>query len=428
MRHVIPTFHMEVGRSCAEPTSARLLAVVGVFAHLGTRDFRMALRKTAFADTPPDMRTCFVVRGVNGSLAAEMLVEDDRYHDFVLVDAAETLPRAVGPLIVLQLWFKRALHDFPLARFVGKADNDVYFDLVRIGAQLRMLPEWCTEKNASLTGSLGPWLWGKLETYSMEEQTGLLSAFAYGSSWKGACGASWRETQLSSRTNFSQRMRFIGPFTFAKGPLMLLERALVEAVSSNTRLRANAIGIADTRMGPLSAELRDTNPVYEDAWLGFALSRAAGSVQRCDGKSGSIVMQTADLFRGVYWEQGYRQPWSVSTVLWHMRFKQKRRVSMLWRDTHGFARAVREKALRNNSRFYGFRLLCRASARQRLCSLASTHPSAAWLTAQQLQRSSGPTAFGEKRALSRECTLLHSILHDQRLQQMLRQGWYLESS
>jgi hypothetical protein len=241
-------------------------------------------------DAPMDILACFVMRG--GGAPQFVRNEARAQGDVVFLDAPENLPREVGPLVMLRLWFAHALQAFPGARFVGKADSDVYFDLPRVARQLAALPR-------SPVGG-GGWVWGRFESYHLIPATGEYVDFSYMPT-PSSCGLSTLPPRAggarprAAPTSFTLSLRAgsatgpraapsgaepvllkVGPFAFPKGPLMIVERTLVRAMSESDDLISETDALISRRMR-LHTGQEEPSPVWEDIWLGNGCrpSRAA---------------------------------------------------------------------------------------------------------------------------------------------------------
>lgn len=300
--------------SCAAPWASPLLAVLGILSYSGDEVFRTALRETALVAPPVEILPCFVVRG--RGLTRAMLKEQQAHNDLILVDADERLSRAVGPLVAIRLWFARALADYPEARFIGKADSDAFYDLERVAAQLRLLEPPVRDGGDDRQGW---WYWGHMESYhAYSPTTGALGAFGYNPAPPLPCAR-----QLLKSDGMSNATDAFGPFPFAKGPLFFLERPLVAAINESAELRAEADAlVAERPLYEADARrngYRQLHPLWEDIWVGYALARVAPTAP-----GGRVAFRTANIGRGLYWEEGYRRKPGELTVLWHLRYKHRR--------------------------------------------------------------------------------------------------------
>ena len=139
---------------CVERNDAHLVAVVGVF----TVDDRYLLRGVhratwmAPALQHPTVRGSAVARFVARAAGAQLpaLQREAREHgDVTFLNASVHAPRSTGPLLSLVAWWACAQLAWPGAMHIGKADDDVWIDLPRIGAHLHSTHAVLREQNAS---------------------------------------------------------------------------------------------------------------------------------------------------------------------------------------------------------------------------------------------------------------------------------------
>lgn len=113
------------------PTSRRAagpatLAALGVLSHEPRLRLRNAVRATWFPDLPPTIVARFVLRGLALQEPNATQAEAARHGDVLFVRARSVMLRENGPLQSLVLWFECARRRFASARFIGKADDDVW--------------------------------------------------------------------------------------------------------------------------------------------------------------------------------------------------------------------------------------------------------------------------------------------------------------
>ncbi len=151
-------------RFCAARDATRHLAVLGV---LGTDDpsFRNMARATWLAELTQGsgIHVRFVLRGGNASVAVRE--ESARHGDVVFVNAPAALSRVSGPLHSIVLWWECALHAWPRAALIGKADTDTWLHLHAVGGLL----EQAMHAMEHALGLTSPQLyWGVMETFSWD--------------------------------------------------------------------------------------------------------------------------------------------------------------------------------------------------------------------------------------------------------------------
>ena len=262
----------QLPKVACRPYHSALEAAVGIFTHPGHGALAAALRVTLRA--PSSMRICYILRSANATAAS--FVDGDR----VLVPCPE-LGRATGPLCSLVRWFQAAVEHFPLARMIGKADDDAVWHPERVLASL---------KGVEPTHAL----WGQMETYHWNHVASKATGFGWG----------------ASRKPCAVRGSLTGPFSFPKGPLFLASRALVVAVVSNATLVS---GAEKTWRAPWVEKFIP----WEDVWLGMALHSSSADGLRLD-------------IHHIGWGP-FSEQWgwsaSPSTMVWHMKKKDINRVN-----------------------------------------------------------------------------------------------------
>lgn len=108
--------------------------------------------------------------------------------------------RAIGPIVSATNWLACAYKTWPNARFIGKADDDVFVDFPLLSQSLRQTPDDA--------------VWGRFERYRWDEDRE--TPVAFGS----------RQPCTATEANFS--------FPFPKGPLFLFPRHLVPYALHNS--------------------------------------------------------------------------------------------------------------------------------------------------------------------------------------------------
>ena len=306
---------------CAPADPTARLAVLGVLSSEES-PFRRELRRTWMkSEVENGILPRFVIRGVNAS--ASVRREAEQHGDVVFVEAP-ALDRSRGPIVSLMLFLPCALQAWPNARLIGKADDDVFLHLP--GIALHLQQTLVAAQNA--TGFSTPHvLWGSLETYHWDSVRGTQSGFAFLYGWESG--------PASEKTNCRRtRKGLIGPYHFAKGPLLFLSAPLTQRVQSNIQVHQLAqAAIASARPG---------GPIpYEDAFLGVGLAIAASAA---DSEGAPIVaVHAGDTdSAGLFIEaNSKRVPGDVlalapSTLVYHEIFKHTHRLGVAhkWATKH----------------------------------------------------------------------------------------------
>jgi len=153
------------------------LGALGIFSAAEKPVFRHAARRSwlsgaAALEAAGGLACRFVIRGQNAS--AELLREVRSTADILLLDA-QPLDRVRGPLVSLVLWLDCALHAWPSARLIGKADDDVFIRLAGVQRHLQLTFEAVRARSHSK-----PLLyWGVHETYNWDNDSSLPSGFSF---------------------------------------------------------------------------------------------------------------------------------------------------------------------------------------------------------------------------------------------------------
>lgn len=278
-------------RFCFEGNSARLYGVLGVFTVDDRALLRDAHRKSWMAPALqfPSVRGSLAARFVARAAGAELPVllrESQAHGDITFLNASATAPRSTGPLLTLLAWWECAVTAWPGATFIGKADDDVWIDLPRVGAHLH-------STHADLCGRhpTPRVYWGLMESYSWQLETQMPVAWSYGYphrqhnctvGLRPSPGTRQRHSGASKEGSGAARSELIapptfelveGPFPFAKGPLYFLSTNLVVEMLSETGLRAQIDAVLHRRRRNMELESKNIMP-WEDAVTGMLLSRS----------------------------------------------------------------------------------------------------------------------------------------------------------
>jgi hypothetical protein len=231
-----------------------------------------------------------VLRGIQSSAAVRK--EAEEFGDTIFLQAPANLTSARGPLTSTLLWLQCASAAWPHTAMIGKAEDDTWFHVPDIAASLRAAQ--------STLAKLGirSMYFGMHESYYWNET--VQRPFGFGhhapfAMWQQPCLLNVSGNVSTSRgtQSLSARHAQHGPFDFAKGPLYLLTRGLAARLTSDgpTRQRAaEALGTAETRASGGSAGVGTwaEGMVWEDVWIGYALSRL-GQCSAAQGRGSDSV-------------------------------------------------------------------------------------------------------------------------------------------
>lgn len=129
------------GPFCNVDETSSKLAVIGILSHWSNLPLRSTIRSSWLTEesransiSTHGLDVRFVVRGIGAPAA---LYEEHRQRrDVVLLAAGHSLSRKRGPLQSLLLWLRCATAAWPLAQFIGKADDDLYLRLDGVARHL----------------------------------------------------------------------------------------------------------------------------------------------------------------------------------------------------------------------------------------------------------------------------------------------------
>ena len=213
---------------------ANLLAVIGVLSYDGRADFRQAARETWFGQWRSrssisefaSVESWFVLRGYGAR--QDTLAEAQRERDMIFVGAAANATWA-PPLQSIWLWYKCAVSAWPDARFLGKADDDVWAQTHDVARSLAMSSVALQQTGIPLSNIF----WGVMESATWNESACLPGPWP-----------SYRWVPCSTQ----QLQGVHGPFSFPKGPLYFIGRSLVERFVSDSGVRLAAAATIATRI------------------------------------------------------------------------------------------------------------------------------------------------------------------------------------
>lgn len=185
---------------------------------------RAELRQSYFADRPPSVAYRFALRC--GGLATPP--PDATFSDVLCTSVSHTLPRSQGVIRLLLAWYAHASRAHSSARFIGKIDDDAYINLPLLDTLLGALPD-------------GPTYLGAMYRWNYDPVHETLAR------WGGGSCATC-----------------IGPFQFAVGTLMVLDRALCSDLIEKR--------MGERYLAQLDGWSMDHRVLFEDAWLGMILT------------------------------------------------------------------------------------------------------------------------------------------------------------
>ena len=247
-------------RFCAPSDPAPRLAVLGVLTTDGHRDYREAIRSSWMRKSnAADITTRFVMRGLGS--AAE---DEARLHgDIVFVEALASANRKNGPLQSLVLWWQCAVETWPQASLIGKADDDIWVQMIATAAHLRgSMAALAAQPSIARDQRPPAMFWGIMETFHWSSVKTRPVGFAKKYGGGGArteCfrrhlyanGSLVRPEARTERSDDAWRSanghgHLIGPFNFAKG-------------ARHSGLRALAAGLRCAHHRPDAPQVRCTS-------------------------------------------------------------------------------------------------------------------------------------------------------------------------
>jgi hypothetical protein len=292
-------------RYCEAPDPAPYVAALGILSHEGSREqnfIRDVSRHSWLATKPPDVVARFVLRAGGGSATAHE--ERSRHADVTLIDAPAHENQGSGALISLFGWFSCALHAWPAARAIGKAEDDVWVNLTSAAAQLSA---------ALAAGGLARehLYWGSFEVYHWSPSARAARGWRYWPcSWIVNCSdrrysfdeddaAPLRDNDVARFQTGEERYwnALIGPFAFAKGPLFALSASLVRSIVDHRKVRAERDAAIESARRHFDAGRKAATTPYEDVFTGLAVTLAADAPVRYVSmpKNGMATMLTSRL-------------------------------------------------------------------------------------------------------------------------------------
>ena len=332
---------------CSNPDHTPWLAVIGIL----SLDEHFALRRqvrSTWLHGDPRFLTKFVLRGI---AALEASVNESAAHgDMLYLKAPASMPRKVGPLLKLMRWLECATTAWPQARLIGKADDDTYIYLPGVGDHLQRTLSFA---------SGAPVYWGSMESFHWHLDAHRPIGFAGKLTTRGGkralehCKhravpsaaldkANAKRSEMSYGTVRSFALRnatsesggAVGPFYFARGPLVFVSHVLARQVVAKESWASRELPPA-VASGVASKQRQELTWPWEDVFLGLALAHLTGGGGDGASASSPIYMNLPDEYFTARW--GFCV--SASTLVWHMKTKTQNaleRISKahLWKQQH----------------------------------------------------------------------------------------------
>ena len=331
--------------SAAEPAFCRprdataRLAVLGVLGVESQSAVRLAIRNTCLpGGAAADILALFALRGVG--IRQSTADEAARHGDVVFLRAHTEQSRFTGPLWSAWLWFECALDAWPGAQLIGKAESDVWVHLPGVAARIQRDFDALRRRAAarSTRGAAGgapppsapPSIyWGIMETFQWDLKLQRPRGFAYkfgatnlnctvrqvtGNDRAGR--VEFKQLRLPPNASSAYATLFVGPFCFAKGPLVFVSRApLLEVVRPGSFASHSLLQVARQVSDSNAAELQAIGGYpQDDAWLGLALAtsvhaRRSNAPPLVSIHAGSVIYAEAITDRAY--------PLHSTTLVWH---------------------------------------------------------------------------------------------------------------
>lgn len=219
-------------RFCASTIDATpRLAVLGVLTTDDHHAYREAIRVSWMRKAEAaDIVVRFVMRGLGSSAEAEA----DQHGDIAFVRAPASAHRKNGPLMSLILWWRCAIAEWPKAALVGKADDDIWVQMVATAAHLRgSMAALSAQPTLSQIGTTPRLFWGLMESFHWSTVKKRPVGFAKKYGGNGATAECYRRHLNPNGSLVRPEVRanrdedawrgahgngnLIGPFNFAKG-------------------------------------------------------------------------------------------------------------------------------------------------------------------------------------------------------------------
>ena len=285
-----PSAKVDAPSFCRPVDSTPHLAVLGVLGTEHQIDVRAAIRATWLpGGADADILANFVLRGLGVQSAT--LEEAAQHRDIVFVRSESGQSRLVGPIWSLFLWLECAYAAWPHAKLIGRAETDTWQDLPGVAARLLADFEALrvrAQRSTETTSTSPPLIyWGVMESFHWNLRVQRPKGFAY----KFGASALQCEVRQSPTGDkgpminvalppnaSSARDTFVGPFSFGKGPLVIISRDLVGTLITPSSWAWSSLRQISWRVNELNdpAVLHADAYPQDDAWLGMAISATVG--------------------------------------------------------------------------------------------------------------------------------------------------------
>jgi hypothetical protein len=251
----------------------------------------------------------FVLRckGLDAPTLQRVRAENGSSSDVLCATVPASDGRMRGPVLALHFWLRYALVAFPRARFVGKADDDVYVHLPDAETHLLAIPA-----ASSSRAYYGLITYFQLLVNADHYQSHSFGSTALFSRYKSSPGKHCSRSD-TNRTD----QRCFGPFPLACGPFFALGRGVLDALMLPERRK-----IVDADIAAIESLPPSPHRLLDDIWMGSILWRAIGG-------SAQIELFTMDPNGPLYSDDAARLRAWPSLVIWHNRLKFVNRILVL---------------------------------------------------------------------------------------------------
>ena len=338
---------------CRAPDPTHYLAVIGVIGIASQVPVRDAIRRTWLHDDSGRILSQFVLRGIG--VSPSTVAEAATHQDMVFLPANVSIARMTGPLWSNWLWLQCARTAWPHSRLIGKAETDVWLHLPGIG--LRLLADmhaWARQRSDKPHPRI---YWGVFESFHWDLSVQRPHGFGYKfgvTSGVRLTNCSVRRASASGHSEgkvgfeevplppdaASNAHTYLGPFNFAKGPLIIFSRSLLGEMLDEDSWASRSLQRISAQVAEKFAPVVNA-PTYpqDDTWLGMAL---ATSVRP---SAAPLVALHAG---SVIYAEGLRDrayPLYTTTLIWHNGHALNKADAGLPNNTGSLALAQRIEAL-----------------------------------------------------------------------------------
>lgn len=294
---------MDAPSFCRPPDATPRLAVIGALGVEKQLEVRDAIRQTWLPlGASADMLALFVLRGIG--LEAGTISEAGTQGDIVFVRSEASLPRLIGPLWSSWLWLECAVQAWPNAQLIGKAETDTWIDLPGVAARIHADLAAIDLRHDRAAVAAGPpqIYWGVMESFhwNLHDQRPKGFSYKFGGSPAVDCRVRGQPPSGSAApaagaldhhgmmqvalppNGTSAADAFVGPFHFAKGPLVLVSRSLLPPVVASGSWPANNLHRITESVQANDAVVIGKGVDYpqDDTWLGMALTTSVEADRR----------------------------------------------------------------------------------------------------------------------------------------------------